>query len=44
MEQIVADKIKELELRELVELLETIRRQDRDAFSLIKECVDDLSL
>jgi hypothetical protein len=39
----LATKLEELEVEELVRLLENLERQDREAFALLKELIEDAS-
>ena len=42
MERMLAQKLVEMEVNELTDLLEKLNRMDRDAYRLLKELVDDL--
>jgi arginase family enzyme len=42
MERMLAQKLVEMEVNELTDLLEKLNRMDRDAYSVLKELVDDL--
>lgn len=42
MEIMLAKKLQELELSELIDLLTRLRMADRDAFEALKEQLDDL--
>jgi len=42
MEIMLAKKLEELELNELIDLLTKLRIQDRDAYAVLKELVEDL--
>ena len=42
MPEIIADKLHQLDLSELISLLRSIQMEDRDAFQLIKEKLEDL--
>ena len=42
MPETIADKLNQLDLRELISLLRSIQMEDRDAFQLIKEKQEDL--
>jgi hypothetical protein len=42
MPETIADKLHQLDLRELISLLRSIQMEDRDAFQLIKEKLEDL--
>jgi len=42
MPEIIADKLHQLDLPELISLLRSIQTEDRDAFQLIKEKLEDL--
>lgn len=42
MPEIIASRIQELDLQELIQLLRSIQMEDRDAFAIIKEKLDDL--
>jgi hypothetical protein len=42
MEIILAKKLEELSVNELINLLTKLRMQDRDAFATLKELVEDL--
>ena len=42
MPEIIAQKLKDLDLPELISLLRSIQMADREAFALIKEKLDDL--
>ena len=38
----LAQKLVEMEVNELTDLLEKLNRMDRDAYSVLKELLDDL--
>ena len=42
METILAKKLEELSLNELITLLTKLRMEDRDAYSVLKELIEDL--
>ena len=42
MERMLAQKLAEMEVSELTDLLEKLNRQDRDAYMVLKELVDDI--
>lgn len=42
MELVLAKKIADLDENELIELLMKFHREDRDAFLILKELVDDI--
>jgi hypothetical protein len=42
MDMILAKKIEELELDELVDVLRKLQTEDRDAFELLQELVEDI--
>ena len=42
MPEIIAEKLQQLELREIISLLRSIQTEDRSAFLLIKEKLEDL--
>jgi len=42
MERMLAQKLVEMEVNELTDLLEKLNRQDRDAYTVLKELVDDI--
>lgn len=42
MEIILAKKLEELSLNELIDLLTKLKREDRDAYAVLKELVDDI--
>jgi arginase family enzyme len=42
MERMLAQKLVEMEINELTDLLEKLNRTDRDAYSVLKELIDDL--
>ena len=42
MERMLAQKLVEMEVNELTDLLEKLNRMDRDAYSVLKELLDDL--
>jgi hypothetical protein len=42
MELILAKKIEELEFNELLEVLRKFQTEDRDAFQLLQELVEDI--
>ena len=42
MDMILAEKIEELELDELMDVLKKLQTEDRDAFELLQELVEDI--
>lgn len=42
MDMILAKKIEELELDELMDVLKKLQTEDRDAFELLQELVEDI--
>lgn len=42
MPEIIASKIQELDLHELIRLLRSIQMEDSEAFAIIKEKLDDI--
>jgi hypothetical protein len=42
MDMILAKKIEELELDELMDVLRKLQTEDRDAFELLQELVEDI--
>lgn len=42
MEIMLAKKLEELELNELIDLLTKLKMEDKDAYAVLKELVEDL--